>query len=80
MESKGDQTQRDMATARSLWEELAVRARLVHCPDHYTQPWRVLVLGDTPDKLRLSVSGCCARLGDAVNEMIRAEPRISGPR
>jgi hypothetical protein len=80
VESKGDQKQRDMDAARSLWDELAVRARLVHCPEHYTQPWRVMVIGDRPDKLRLYVSGCCPELGDAVNQMIRSEPRISGPR
>jgi hypothetical protein len=80
LQSKGDQNQREMAAARGLWEELAVRARLVHCPDHFTQPWRVMVLGDTPAKLRLYVSGCCPRLGEAVNQMIRSEPRISGPR
>ena len=80
MQAKGDSDQDEMAAARALWDELAVRARLVHCPEHYAQPWRVMVLGDTPAKLRLYVSGCCPQLGEAVNGMIRAEPRISGPR
>lgn len=80
MQAKGDSDQEDMAAAKALWDDLAVRARLVHCPEHYAQPWRVTVLGDTPAKLRLYVSGCCPQLGEAVNVMLRSEPRISGHR
>ncbi len=80
MQAKGDKEEVDMAAARALWEELAARARMVHCPQHFAQPWRVVVIGDTPAKLRLYTSGCCPQLGDAVDDMIRGEPRISGPR
>ena len=80
MQAKGNKDEGDVAAARALWEELAARARMVHCPQHFAQPWRVVVIGDTPAKLRLYTSGCCPQLGDAVNAMIRAEPRISGPR
>lgn len=80
LQSSGDRNQPDADAARALWEELAVRARSVHCPEHFVLPWRVSVLGDAPARYRLYVSGCCARLGDAVNEMIRSDPRTSGPR
>lgn len=80
LQSKGDQNKEDMAAARAHWDELAVRARILHCPQHYAQPWRVAVLGDRPENLRLYISGCCGKLGEAVNEIIRAEPRVSGPR
>jgi len=75
-----DEKQRDMAVARALWEDLAARARLLHCPEHYAQPWRVVVIGDTPDKLRLHISGCCSQLQVVVTELIRSDSRISGPR
>jgi hypothetical protein len=74
VQSQGDQDQRRTAAARAMWEDLATRARALHCPDHYAQPWRVSVLGETPDTFRLYVSGCCPRLGDAVTEMIRQDP------
>lgn len=80
MQPTGDPNQRDVDSARSLWEEMAVRARALHCPEHFAQPWRVSVLGETPERYRLYVSGCCPRLGEAVNQLIRSDPRISGPR
>jgi hypothetical protein len=76
------QKQRDAAllvAARATWEDLAARARGVHCPDHVASPWRVVVVGETRDKMRLQIYGCCERLGQAVTEMVRADPRISGP-
>lgn len=76
----GDQEQRRAAATRAIWEELAVQARTVHCPEHYVQPWRITVLGDTPEKYRLYVSGCCPGIGDAVTEMIRRDPRIAASR
>ncbi len=80
VQAKGARDQNDMAAAKALWDELAIRARMLHCPQHYAQPWRVTVIGETPEKLRLYISGCCPQLGEAVNAMIRSEPRISGPR
>lgn len=80
VQSSGDQEQGQAEAARALWEDLARRARGVHCPDHYVEPWRVTVLGDTPRTYRLYISGCCGRLGDAVNQMVRRDPRIAGPR
>jgi hypothetical protein len=70
----------DLAEAKVIWEQLAARARGLHCPVHYVEPWRVTVIGDTPAKLRLYVSGCCPGLQTAVTELIRSEPRVSGPR
>jgi len=75
-----DEKQRDMAAARAVWEDLAARARLLHCPEHYVEPWRVVVIGDTPDKLRLHISGCCSGLQVVVTELIRSDPRVSGLR
>lgn len=80
MQARGDQGRTREAAARALWEELARRARGLHCPEHYVEPWRVTVVGQAPDSYRLSVSGCCSRIGDAVNAMIRSDPRIAGPR
>jgi hypothetical protein len=74
-----DTTQQEMAAARALWEDLARRARRLHCPEHYAEPWRVQVIGDTPDDFRLYTSGCCDKLGVVVNALIRSDPRISGP-
>jgi len=68
-----------MAAAQALWEDLAVRARGLHCPEHFVAPWRVVVIGDTRDKLRLQIYGCCDKLGLVVTEMVKADPRISGP-
>jgi len=68
-----------LVAARSLWQDLAVQARRVHCPEHVVTPWRVAVTGETRDKMSLQVSGCCPKLGAAVTEMIRKDPRISGP-
>lgn len=67
------------ASARVLWDELAVRARALHCPEHFMPPWRVVVIGDTPEKLRLQIYGCCERLQSVASRMIDADPRISGP-
>ncbi|CAN5582199.1 hypothetical protein BH23CHL8_BH23CHL8_16260 [soil metagenome] len=76
-----DQKRRDadaMLSARTLWEDLAVKARGLHCPEHFVGPWRVVVIGETRDTLRLQVYGCCGRLGQAVTEMIREDPRVPG--
>lgn len=80
MQSKDDQEQPRTAAARAMWDDLALQARTLHCPDHYAQPWRVTVLGDTPEKFRLYISGCCPRIGDTVTEMIRQDPRIAASR
>lgn len=80
MPFEDDDRQRDMAAARALWEDLAARARGLHCPEHFVAPWRVVVIGDTRDRLRLQLYGCCPKLELVVSELIRADPRISGPR
>jgi hypothetical protein len=82
VQSKDDQAQREedrLAAARALWEDLAVRARGLHCPDHFVQPWRVVVIGDSSEKLRLNIYGCCPKLQVVITEMIRSDPRSSGP-
>ena len=79
MQARREQEQNQAAAARALWDELARRARGVHCPEHYVEPWRVTIIGDRPETYRLYVSGCCSKLGDAVNAMIRTDPRIAGP-
>lgn len=61
------------AQLQALWEELARKARAVHCPEHFVAPWRVRVIG-TPPRLKLDIAGCCPRIGVAVNEMIAADP------
>jgi hypothetical protein len=61
------------AQTRALWEDLARKARGVHCPAHFVGPWRVHVIG-TPPHLKLDVAGCCPRIGRAINEMIAADP------
>ena len=60
------------AQLQALWEDLARKARAVHCPEHYAAPWKVGVIG-TPPKLKLSISGCCPKIGKAINEMIAAD-------
>jgi hypothetical protein len=65
---------------RAIWEDVAVRARLLHCPDHYVAPWRVVVTGETRETLDLQIYGCCAKLGVLVGQLVRADPRLSGPR
>jgi len=75
-----DTKQRDAAAARALWDDLARQARGLHCPEHFVEPWRVSVIGDTPAKYRLYISGCCERLRTVVNELINSDPRIAGPR
>jgi hypothetical protein len=77
---KDDHDQQEMALAQELWEDLARRARLVHCPEHFAEPWRVSVMGSSPRRLKLDISGCCPKIGAAINDMIRSDPRISGPR
>lgn len=61
------------AQLQELWEGLARKARGVHCPEHYVEPWRVHVIGKPP-KLKLDIAGCCPRIGRAINEMIAADP------
>ena len=74
-----EDVQGDKAAAHALWEDLAVRARLLHCPEHFVSPWRVVVIGETRETMRLQLYGCCPRLQLVVGEMIRSDPRISGP-
>jgi hypothetical protein len=64
---------------RALWEELASKARGLHCPDHFVGPWRVYVTGESRESMRLQVYGCCPKLGEAVKAMLRADPRVSSP-
>ena len=61
------------AQLRALWDDLARQARGVHCPEHFVEPWRVYVIGTPPD-LKLDISGCCPKIGRAINEMIRDDP------
>lgn len=68
-----------LAAARALWEDLAVRARGLHCPEHFVQPWRVVVIGDTSERLRLNIYGCCPKLQVVVTDMIRSDPRTASP-
>ena len=79
VDPKTQRTER-MASARALWEDLAVKARSLHCPEHVVGPWRIVVSGETPESLRLQVYGCCEKIGRAVTEMIRADPRTSRQR
>jgi len=69
-----------LAASKSLWEDLALRARALHCPEHLVGPWRVVVSGETRETMRLQIYGCCERLGQVINEMVRQDPRIAGPR
>jgi hypothetical protein len=69
-----------LAAARALWEDLASKARALHCPEHIVGPWRVVVTGERPETLNLQIYGCCQRLGMVVADMIEADPRVSGPR
>lgn len=75
-----DNDQQRIAAAREVWNDLAARARGLHCPTHYVEPWRVVVIGDTPASMRLQIYGCCAGLQDVVSELIRSDPRVSGLR
>ncbi len=77
--ASSDQDQQQIEAARAVWNDLAARARGLHCPTHFVEPWRVVVIGDTPARLRLQIYGCCPRLQDVVNELIASDPRISGP-
>jgi hypothetical protein len=63
----------------ALWEDLARKARGVHCPEHYVEPWRVHVIGSPPD-YKLDISGCCPQIGRAINEMIAADPGFRATR
>jgi hypothetical protein len=83
VDDRDEQKRRDaaqLAAARALWEDLAAMARGLHCPEHFVGPWRVVVTGERPETLNLQIYGCCQRLGVVVAEMIRADPRVSGPR
>lgn len=62
------------AQLEALWEDLARQARSVHCPEHFVEPWRVHVIGTSP-RLKLDISGCCPRIGQAINEMIAADAK-----
>jgi hypothetical protein len=62
---------------QALWDDLAAKARGLHCPEHFVGPWRVYVMGETSGTMRLQVSGCCPKLGEAVNAMLRADPRVA---
>jgi hypothetical protein len=78
-----EQKQREaalLAATRALWEDLAMKARGIHCPEHLIGPWRVVVIGETREALRLQIYGCCDKLGLVINQMVREDPRISGPR
>jgi hypothetical protein len=75
-----DDQERRTAVARAIWDDLAIEARTVHCPDHYVGPWRISVMGERAEDFRLYVSGCCPRIGEAVTEMIRRDPRIAATR
>lgn len=67
------------AQLQALWEDLARQARGVHCPEHYVEPWRVHVIG-SPPALKLDIAGCCPKIGQAINKMIAADPRIRASR
>ena len=67
------------AQAQALWEDLARKARGVHCPEHFVEPWRVYVIGNPP-ALKLDIAGCCPRIGRAINEMIAADPGFRASR
>lgn len=67
------------AQAQALWEDLARKARGVHCPQHFVEPWRVTVIGTAP-RLRLDIAGCCPGIGRAINEMIAADPGFRASR
>jgi hypothetical protein len=67
------------AQVRAVWEDLARQARGVHCPAHFVEPWRVHVIG-TPPRLKLDIAGCCPRIGQAINEMIAADPDFRATR
>jgi hypothetical protein len=67
------------AQAQALWEDLAAKARTVHCPEHFVEPWRVYVIGTAP-RLKLDISGCCPKIGSAINEMIAADPGFRASR
>lgn len=75
-----DHRRQDIAASRAVWDDLAAKARGLHCPEHFVEPWRVVVSGNAPGRMRLQISGCCARLQEVVNAMIRSDPRISGGR
>ena len=67
------------AQLQALWEDLARKARAVHCPEHFVEPWRVYVIGTAP-KLKLDISGCCPKIGRAINEMIATDPGFRASR
>jgi hypothetical protein len=73
-----DHQEREPVDARAVWDELAARARGLHCPQHFVEPWRVVVIGDSPQRYRLQIYGCCPRLQVVVTQMLKADPRING--
>jgi hypothetical protein len=75
-----DHQHQDIKAARAVWDDIAARARALHCPTHFVEPWRVVVIGDTTARLGLQIYGCCPRLQEVVNELIDADPRVSGLR
>jgi hypothetical protein len=77
--SDDEQAQQDLAAGKAVWEELAARARALHCPEHFVPPWKVVVIGDSREKLRLQIYGYCAKLQTVTTEMIKRDPRMSGP-
>lgn len=77
--ASSDQEHRDIESARAIWDDLAARARSLHCPAHFVEPWRVVVIGESPARMRLQIYGCCSRLQEVVNELIASDPRVSGP-
>jgi hypothetical protein len=64
---------------RALWEDLASKARGLNCPAHFVGPWRVVVIGESRESMRLQVYGCCERIGQAVTAMVRSDPRVAHP-
>ena len=67
------------AQLQALWDDLARKARGVHCPQHYVEPWRVHVIGSAPN-YKLDISGCCSQIGQAINEMISTDPGFRATR
>ena len=67
------------AQLQALWEDLARKARRVHCPEHFVEPWRVHVIGSAP-RFKLDIAGCCPRMGAAINAMIAADPGFRATR
>ena len=78
MPLEDDAKQRDKV-AKAVWEDLAAKARGLHCPEHFVEPWRVVVSGSSAGNYRLQIYGCCSQLQTVVSALIKADPRIGGP-